>query len=158
MPAAKKLIIASNTTPFVRPLTRSNVYTALSIHLRLFVSLMEQQVAIIQLPATKRTAASTAVIMIAAREANKRLFQGTSAGPIVMQFTRQWSPIGYNRELLNAPHHSHFFPLPDSSRALRHCQRHKDLQSMAATVEDDPQQDPPIKSDTGIITLQPNIG
>jgi cyclophilin family peptidyl-prolyl cis-trans isomerase len=84
---------------------------------------------------------------------------GTSAGPIVMQFTRQWSPIGYDRvvELFerNFFDHSHFF------RVAPHFlvqfgisySKDKDLQALARqTIEDDPQQDPPIAFDSGIIS------
>jgi cyclophilin family peptidyl-prolyl cis-trans isomerase len=85
---------------------------------------------------------------------------GTSAGPIVMQFTRQWSPIGYDRvvELFERRFydHSHFFRV-----AVHYLVQFgisysddKELQSFARqTVADDPQQDPPIAFDTGIVSF-----
>jgi cyclophilin family peptidyl-prolyl cis-trans isomerase len=89
---------------------------------------------------------------------------GTSAGPIVMQFTRQWSPIGYDRvvELFERSFfdHSHFF------RVAPHFlvqfgisySKDKDLQTLARqTIEDDPQQDPPIDFDTGMISFAGKI-
>jgi cyclophilin family peptidyl-prolyl cis-trans isomerase len=85
---------------------------------------------------------------------------GTSAGPIVMQFTRHWSPNGYDRvvELFERSFfdHSHFF------RVAPHFlvqfgisySDDKDLQALARhTIADDPQMDPPIAFDTGMISF-----
>jgi hypothetical protein len=55
--------------------------------------------------------------MISSNERNKRCFLGIyfSAGPIVMQFTRQWSPIGYDRVVVfeQARSQSLFRVVPD---------------------------------------------
>jgi cyclophilin family peptidyl-prolyl cis-trans isomerase len=85
---------------------------------------------------------------------------GTSAGPIVMQFTRQWSPIGYDRvvELFERSFydHSHFFRVaPDFLVQFGiSYSEDDDLQALARRpVADDSQQDPPIAFDTGTISF-----
>ena len=85
---------------------------------------------------------------------------GTSAGPIVMQFTRQWSPIGYDRvvELFQRHFydHSHFFRVAPHYLVQFGISYSDDqeLQSFARlSVQDDPQLDPPIAFDTGMISF-----
>jgi cyclophilin family peptidyl-prolyl cis-trans isomerase len=84
---------------------------------------------------------------------------GTSTGPIVMQFTRQWSPIGYDRvvELFERSFfdHSHFFRVAPNFLVQFGISysKDKDLQALALQrIADDPQQDPPIAFDSGIIS------
>jgi cyclophilin family peptidyl-prolyl cis-trans isomerase len=85
---------------------------------------------------------------------------GTSAGPIVMQFTRQWSPIGYDRVVeffqRSFYDHSHFFRVATDFLVQFGISYSydKDLQSYARrSVADDPQMNPPITFDTGSISL-----
>jgi cyclophilin family peptidyl-prolyl cis-trans isomerase len=85
---------------------------------------------------------------------------GTSVGPIVMQFTRHWSPIGYDRvvELFERSFydHNHFFRVVPQflvQFGISYSDN-QDLQSFARKpVLDDPQMDPPIAFDTGMISF-----
>lgn len=85
---------------------------------------------------------------------------GTSAGPIVIRFTRSWAPRGYDRvvELFERGfyNHSHFF------RVVPHYlvqfgisyTENEELKAFAArSILDDPQQDPPIEFDRGLISF-----
>jgi len=85
---------------------------------------------------------------------------GTTKGPVVLQFTRSWSPLGYDRvvELFERSYYdrSHFY------RVVPHFlvqfgisyTLDQDLKQLARTeIKDDPQQDPPIPFDKGIISF-----
>jgi cyclophilin family peptidyl-prolyl cis-trans isomerase len=89
---------------------------------------------------------------------------GTTKGPLVMQFSRSWSPIGYDRvvELFERGfyNHSHFFRVaPHYLVQFGISYSHdKELQSFARrAVPDDPPLDPPMVFDTGIISFAGTI-
>jgi cyclophilin family peptidyl-prolyl cis-trans isomerase len=85
---------------------------------------------------------------------------GTSAGPIVMQFTRQWSPLGYDRvvELFERAFydHSHFYRVAPHflvQFGISYTDDH-DLKALARRpIDDDPPLDPPMAFDTGMISF-----
>ena len=85
---------------------------------------------------------------------------GTTKGPIVLEFTRRWSPHGYDRAVYLFEHgfydHTHFFrAVPNFLVQFGITYSHDaELVEMgnARTIPDDPQLDPPIPFDVGTIS------
>jgi Cyclophilin type peptidyl-prolyl cis-trans isomerase/CLD len=84
---------------------------------------------------------------------------GTTKGPIVMEMVREWSPHGYDRavELFESGFYdeSHFFRVVPHflvQFGISYSQDATLKQLGRSTIPDDPQLDPPIKFEPGIIS------